>query len=125
MYLDVNGNYSAFEEIMNYYHLDFKVYYILAIIVLINALKVIIDFVTIKKGKVPKCYSSPIDLVVSILAGIGLAYGLFFQGVLSDISSKYSEVWGSKIFFLCLISFILFIIQVIFTLKVRNSKNKL
>ena len=124
MHLDVNGNYSAFEEIMYYYNLDFKVYYILAVIVLINLIKVIIDHVNIKKSKISNQYSSWMDLLVSVLAGIGLGYGLIFQGVLSDVSSKYSGVWANKMILLCIISFVMFIIQFVFTLKIRNIKNR-
>ena len=55
---------------------------------------------------------------------MGLGYGMFFQGVLSDISSKYFKIWGNKMFVLCIVSFILFIIQLIYTLRIRDIKNK-
>ncbi len=65
------------------------------------------------------------DLLISILAGIGLGYGMLFQGVLSDISSKYFKIWGgNKMLVLCIASFILFIIQLICTLRIRDIKNK-
>ncbi len=44
------------------------------------------------------------DLLISILAGVGLIYGMIFHGVLSDISSKYSKTWGNKMFILCIIT---------------------
>lgn len=68
--------------------------------------------------------SGNMDLLISILAGIGLGYVMLFQAVLSDISSKYFKIWGNKMFVLCIASFILFIIQLICTLRIRDIKNK-
>lgn len=124
MYLGMDGKYSAFEELMYYYHFDFQAYYILALIVLVNCMKAIGKFMSVKKGKGSSSSSSNIDLLVSILCGIGLGYGMFFQGVLSDVSEKHSEIWGSKMFVLCIASFILFIIQLFFTLRMKNIKDK-
>lgn len=117
----VNGKYSAFEELMQYYHWDFYVYYFLVLIVFINCIKSILNFISIKKGKSSNLTSGYIDLIVSVIAGMGLICGMFFQGILSDISSKYSEIWGSKMLILCIVAFILFIVQFIFVL--RNKKN--
>lgn len=121
MFLGIDGKYSAFEELMHYYHFDFKVYYILFIIVLVNCIKSVINYISFKKRKVLNNYSNIIDLFISVLAGIGLGYGMIFQGVLSDISNKYFEIWGNKLFVLCVISLLLFIGQSIFTFKVRDK----
>ena len=120
----VDGKYSAFEELMYYYHWDFYVYYFLVLIVFVNCIKAIVNCSSVKKCKVSNITSSYIDLLVSILAGTGLMCGMFFQGVLSDISSKYSKVWLDKMFILCVVAFVLFIIQLIFILKKENIKNK-
>lgn len=124
MFLDIEGKYSAFEELMHYFHLDFKVYYILIIIVLINCIKSSIIYVSFKRGKGVFTYFGIVDLFITILAGIGLGYGMIFQGVLSDISSKHYEIWGTKLMFLCVVSLILFIIQLVLTLKVRDGNLK-
>lgn len=121
MFLGIDGKYSAFEELMHYYHFDFKVYYILFIIVLVNCIKSVINYISFKKRKVLNNYSNIIDLFISVLAGIGLGYGMIFQGVLSDISNKYFEIWGNNLFVLCVISLLLFIGQSIFTFKVRDK----
>lgn len=123
MFLGIDGNYSAFEELMYYYHFDFKVYYILSIIVLVNCIKSVINYISSKKGKVVNTYYSVIDLFITVLAGIGLGFGMIFQGVLSDISSKYSGIWANKLFFLCVVSLLLFIVQLIFTLKIRSIED--
>lgn len=119
-----NGKYSAFDEFMYYYHWDFAVYYILVLIVFINCIKSTYNFITIKKGCTANSVIIYVDLFSSILAGIGLFCGAFFQGILSDISSKYSVMWGNKIFILAIIAFVLFIIQLIFVYKTRGYKNK-
>lgn len=54
------------------------------------------------------------NIITSILAGGGLFLGAIFHGVIADISDKYSKIWTSSILIVCAISFILFIIQIIF-----------
>ena len=124
MFLGMDGKYSAFEELMHYYHFSFSTYYSLFFIVLVNCIKAIINFISIKKGKTLNKTAGSIDLFVSILASMGLGYGLIFQGILSDVSTKYFEVWGYKMIVLCVVCFILFIIQLIFTLKIRGIRDK-
>lgn len=68
----VNGKYSAFEELMHYYHWDFYVYYFLVLIVFINCIKSIVNFISIKKGKSSNLTSGYIDLIISVIAGMGL-----------------------------------------------------
>lgn len=119
-----NGKYSAFDEFMYYYHWDFAVYYILVLIVFINCIKTIYNFTSIKKGGTGNSTMNYVDLISSILAGIGLYCGVFFQGILSDISSKYSLIWWNKIFVSAIIAFTLFIIQLIFVYKIREYKDK-
>ena len=124
MFLGIDGKYSAFEELMHYYHFNFSTYYFLLFIVLVGCIKAIVNFVSIKKGKALNITVGGIDLLVSILAGMGLAAGMFFQGVLSDISTKYFEIWGNKMLTLCVVSFILFIVQLIFILRIRAIRDK-
>lgn len=120
----VGGRYSAFEELMYYYHFDFNVYYFLTLIVFVNCIKAVVEFICIKKGKISKLRSNYLDLIVSVLAGIGLMNGMFFQGVLSDISAKYSKIWGGKMSTLCITAFLLFIIQLILYKKIKNKNTK-
>lgn len=58
MYLDASGKYSAFEELMSYYNLNFYAYYILVSIVLINCIKAIIDYYNIRNGNISRVRSS-------------------------------------------------------------------
>lgn len=118
----VDGKYSAFEELMNYYHISFNVYYILVLIVLVNCIKAIVIFYSLRKQNISNISSSNMDLLLSILAGMGLGTGMLFNGVFADMSSKYFKIWGSKMFILCLAALILFIIQIIFIQKSQNIK---
>lgn len=111
--------YSAFDGLMNYFHFEFNIYCVLVLVVLINCIDAAMRFSAAKKNdevSVPNTFG----VIVSMLVGIGLFNALLFQGVLSDISSKYSEIWFNKIFILCIIAFILFVIQ--FILCVKTAK---
>jgi di/tricarboxylate transporter len=122
MNFHVDGKYSAFEELMYYYHVEFFVYYLLVLIVFLNCFKAIVKFNSIKRHKVSNISLGYFDLFISMIAGMGLGTGMFFQGILSDISSKYFKIWGNKMFALCVVAFILFIVQLIFTVKTENFK---
>lgn len=57
------------------------------------------------------------NLIVSIFSGIKLFNALLFQGVISDIATKYSNLWFAKVFAICIVACVLFIIQCIFCAK--------
>lgn len=118
------GTYSALRELMNYYHIEFNVYYVLTIIVFINALKSVINYINLKKDKTFKFRLDYFDLVITIIAGIGLLFGIIFIGILSDISLEHSNLWFGKVFILSIIVFILFIIQLFATFKNRSKTPK-
>lgn len=129
MYLDASGRYSAFEELMSYYNLNFYVYFILMSIVLVNCIKALMDYINIKNGRRSKVKSGIFDIITSILSGYGLFTGLFFHGVLADISDKYSKIWTNKLLIISIVTFILFIIQLTFMglgkrKKVRYERKK-
>ncbi|MBU5675468.1 hypothetical protein KQI88_03445 [Alkaliphilus sp. MSJ-5] len=48
---NINGEYSALDEVMYYYHYNFYAYYFLLSIVLINCIKVIMDYIHIVEVK--------------------------------------------------------------------------
>src|SRR3712207_9253348 len=79
-----------------------------------NSIKSLLNFFYFKRDNNISAY---IDLFISFLCGLGLACGMLFQAILSDISSKYYKMWGNKMMILCILAFILFVIQVIFFIK--------
>ncbi|MDR7857846.1 hypothetical protein [Tissierella sp.] len=123
MYLDASGKYSAFEELMSYYNLNFYAYLILMSIVLVNCIKAIFGYYNIKNGKISKINSSIFDILTSVLSGFGLFMGLYFHGVIADISDKHSALWTDKMLIISIVAFVLFLIQLaIFALGKRISK---
>ena len=112
--------YSSFNELMNYFHFNFIVYLMLFLIVLINCLKTLFNYMNVKKDPSADITISPTDIFITMLCGLGFFFGLMFQGVLADISSHYSSIWWPKIFALSIIAFLLFIIQLRFFFLISN-----
>lgn len=118
--------YNALKELMSYYYFEFNVYYLLGAIMLINTIKAAKDYISIKKNNTDKIQSfkaSYFDLITSILIMLGLGSGLLFQGALADISSEYSQIWISKMIIIAVISFVLFIVQLILYLFINKYKH--
>ena len=122
MDFNIEGQYSAFEELMYYYHYEFNIFYLLAMIVLVNCIKSVAHFVISKQGKIQYNKFWMMDIVVSVIAGLGLLFGLIFQGVLSDISTKYSSIYLGKMMFLSVTSSVLFLIQLFFSMRGRDIR---
>lgn len=113
-------DYNKFTELMSYFHFVLNIYYVLITILVFNASKTIVSFYMSRdEYKIANIY----DLIISALVGFALANGLFFHGVLSDISTVESDKWFGKVFVISLTAVILFIIQVVFTiLSIKKSK---
>lgn len=125
MYSTLDGVYDAFTELMYYFYFEFNIYCFLVLIVFINCIKTIQDYLYIKKNNSTNINLSPCPytLIVSVFAGISLYNALMFQGVLADISEKYSHIWINKIFTLSIIAFTLFIIQLyFFAISLKTKK---
>src|SRR3712207_7578808 len=65
-----------------------------------NSIKSLLNFFYFKRDNNISAY---IDLFISFLCGLGLACGMLFQAILSDISSKYYKMWGNKMMILCIL----------------------
>jgi hypothetical protein len=116
-----------FEELMSYYYFEFNVHYFLGAIILINTIKVTKDYINVRTNnnfKIIKFKSSYFDLITSIFVMLGLCSGAMFQGVLSDISTEYSQIWTGKMIIIFITSFILLIMQLVFSLLLLNYKRK-
>jgi len=121
----IKMTYNALKELMSYYYLEFNVYYLLGAIMLINTIKFGKDYISIKKNKTDKIQSFKagyFDLIISVLIMLGLGSGFLFQGALSDISSEYSQMWISKMIIIAVISFVLFIVQLVLYLFIKRGK---
>lgn len=117
-------DYDSLTELMKYFHFEFFVHCMLVLIVFTNCINAVLSFLDIKNNKPNAVYPSFINLITSAFSIIGLFSAVYFQGVLSDVSSTHSEIWTNKIFLLCIIAIVLFIVQIIFCKKSVNFKSK-
>lgn len=122
MFLGSNGEYSSILELMHYFYFEFNIYVILLIIVIVNCFKAIRSYKQVIKNNLNKSFHLS-DIMVSILCEIALGNALMLQGVVADISAEASELWFNKIFIISVVSFVVFIVQVCFTIRVINRKN--
>lgn len=101
-------NYSAYDELMIHFQFEFNVYIILSIIILIGAFRAVINYVHLRKS------NDAYEMIISLVAFIGLSSGMYFQGVMSDIPLESGYPWVSKSFYLFIVSILLLNVQVIF-----------
>lgn len=108
--------YNAYEELMGYFNFEFNVYILLVLIVTVGLIKTMTTYREVKKlddaknlPNVMKKY----DVIISLLAVLGLTSAMFFQGVISDIPLESGRAWVDKSIYLYNASIILFIIQVV------------
>jgi len=107
-----------FQELMSYYHLDFIVYYCIALIFVINTFK-IVKLVQKTQSK----YLFPYDILISVILIFATLAGLIFQGALTDIYLNQKNIWVYRLFVIFGVEVVLFIIQLIFIIK-NYKKNK-
>ena len=108
---------SNVEDIMYYFKYAFFSYIVLFIVVIVNLYKAICARNAEKDSN--KRTFGTIDLVIDILCGIAMASGLIFQGVLADNNAPDNMGWGSALIIISILSFIIFIINLI----VVNKRN--
>lgn len=102
---------SNLDDIMYYFKYAFFPYVVLFIIVIINFFKAVFY----KKNE--KNSSGWIDLAVGVLCGIAMGAGLLFQGVLADNNAPDYMGWCNALAIISVLSFIIFIINLIVLIK--------
>lgn len=120
--------YNAYNELMSYFQFEFNVYIVLVVIVLVGVIKSIILYGEARKKvdiiHLPKS-KSIYDLTISLLAVLGLANAMFFQGIIADIPMESGYVWLDKSLGLFMATIVLFIIQLVFMLLTTTRISKL
>lgn len=124
--------YNAYDELMSYFQFELNVYILLVVIILAGVIKGIVTYRESsdlrKVGNLPK-NKRLYEFAVSLLAVLGLANAMFFQGVISDIPLESGIVWIDKSTFLFIAAIVLFIIQlvlmVITDMRIRKRFNQL
>lgn len=121
--------YNAYDELMSYFYFEFNIYIVLFIIILIGLIKEAAGYIEIKKqnNSIEMSTNDRIyTVLVSLLALIGLISGIFFQGVIMDISPKTTMILLDKSMYLFIASIIMFNLQIVFMVlrDVRIRKNR-
>lgn len=114
-----DGNYNPLLELSHYFYFEFNIYIVLLFILVLNCIRA---FLSCKK---PTSMLSPSDLFISIGCEIAFANALMFQGVIADISLQVSEQLFNKVFALCILSFVAFILQIYFTVRYYKRLEKI
>ncbi len=110
MFLAENGEYSSILELMHYFYFEFNVYIILLMIIVINFMKIFLEYrKSLQHNGDISIHST--DMITSLLCVIAMGNALYLQGVISDISNEASEIWFHRVFVICIVSFILFVLQ--------------
>ncbi|GAB6106700.1 hypothetical protein [Fusibacter bizertensis] len=116
--------YNALNELMSYYYFEFYVQCVLVIIMLINTIKSI-KYYTESKRNMPSKEKNTVyswfDFAVSVFVIIGMYFAIMFQGVISDISDVFSQIWFGKVLGLFVFVIALFIIQISLYLLSKKS----
>ena len=116
--------YNALNELMSYYYFEFYVQCVLVIIMLINTMKSI-KYYTESKRNMPSKEKNTVyswfDFAVSVFVIIGMYFAIMFQGVISDISDVFSQIWFGKVLGLFVFVIALFIIQISLYLLSKKS----
>jgi hypothetical protein len=113
------NSYDAFQEFMHYFHVEFNVYIVLLLIVAINCLKVIVMTNRVMPMNRQNTFGN-FDMVTSLLACFGLFFAMIVQGIISDISLVYSQLWLGKTAGLMILALCLFCFQLVLFLRLRH-----
>lgn len=103
-------------DVMNYYGWCFAGYILAAAVVLIGALKSLRAY-RMQRSAEPLRASGRLDLLVSVLCGLVLAGGEFFQGVLADNNAPGLSNWSGALLAICIVAAVLFVVQLVFYWK--------
>lgn len=106
------------DDVMNYFMLAFTAYIALFIVIIVNFLKALY-FTKNTKSKPSKLLMIT-DLIIDIVCGLAMAYGMMFMGVLADNNALNWSYWNKWLYFISACSLIIFIANTI--IVVANKK---
>lgn len=108
--------YDAYDELMSYFNFEFNIYVLLVLIVTVGLIKTMTTYREVKKlddAKNLPNVTKKYDVIISLLAILGLTSAMFFQGVISDIPLESGHAWVDKSMYLYIASIVLFIGQLV------------
>lgn len=118
--------YNALDEVMSYFYYEFNIYIILALIVVLGAVKALLQL--IKSWRTKDRNDSDknhyvFDILLSLLAILALSNAAVFQGVLSDIPVESAHQWIDKSFQLIIATALIFSVQLACILLKENKNH--
>lgn len=121
--IDINNPYnnplvteiSNVEDIMYHFKFIFFSYIVLFIVVIVNFCKAI--YVSKNTKRTTEKNFNKVDLIIDVLCGIAMWAGMMFQGVLADNNAVGYMLWYNSLEIISIISFIIFIANLIWVLK--------
>lgn len=102
------------KDVIRYFNYVLLSYFMLFFIVFINTYKTVSDYYAVRKKSIKRIRTSAFDIIVSMICGTGELFGIIFTGILTD---TYTSEWFDILFVLSICSFLLFIIEAVYYLK--------
>lgn len=107
-------------DVMNYYGWCFSAYVLALIIILVNTVKSYKSYI-ISKEEVTSKDNAAADLIISVLCGVILDCGIYFQGILADNAAPGLTMWSRALLLIGFASFVLFVVQLLFYIKTYDN----
>lgn len=107
------------DDVMSYFQFIFFAYVTLFIIVCVNFFKALYINKKSKENHSIGKSTQIFDLGIDVLCGLAMYTGLMFQGVLADNNALNSSIWSNRLVLISIISFTIFILNVIVVFRKR------
>jgi len=108
------------DDVMSYFQFAFLAYIVLFIVVGLNFYKALYIRKNLPNGNSISKLIQRFDLVIDIFCGAAMGAGLIFMGVLADNNALGYNIWFYVLLGISIISFIIFILNVIVVLRERK-----
>ena len=113
---------NPLDDVMNYFIMIFITYISLFLVIIINFLKAL--YLNKKVASKNTRTIMFIDLIVDIICGFSMLWGLMFMGVLADNNAINWSYWNKWLYFISATSFIIFIINLIIVVTGKKNNNR-
>lgn len=113
---------NPLDDVMNYFIMIFITYISLFLVIIINFFKAL--YLNKKVASKNTRTIMFIDLIVDIICGFSMLWGLMFMGVLDDNNAINWSYWNKWLYFISATSFIIFIINLIIVVTGRKNNNR-
>lgn len=112
---------NPLDDVMFYFQWIFIAFIVLFIIVCANFIKALYINKYMKQGEAKGKTIQLFDLGIDVLCGIAMYRGLLFHGVLADNNAMNWNVWCNRLVVISMISFVIFILNIIVIFRKREK----